>query len=144
MVTRVWCGCVFFTVNPQYNRTPLLIFFGYGDRYGVRRFSLVWDDVEMSCYYDKEKDGCALRFHECAIARPRDCSRAVHETFRMVLKILGKTAPPASVPSGTQHGDMVFAKREACNWQYLHACNGIVKPQARTTEHMHAFLQVLG
>ena len=106
--------------------------------------SLDWDDVEMTRCYDEEKEGNALRFHAFAANHPRACSRAVHETFRMVFEILGNAAPPANVPGGTQHLDLIAAKCEAGMWQYLHAYNGTVEPQARTTEHMHAFLQVLG
>ena len=98
----------------------------------------------MARYYDEEKEGNALRFHAFAAAHPRACSRAVHETFRMVLEILGNRAPPANVAGGTQHLDLIAAMCEAGMWQYLHAYNGTVEPQARTTEHMHAFLQVLG
>jgi hypothetical protein len=143
VATRVWCGCafVFFTLNPHDNKTPLLIVFGHGERFGFRRLSLDWDDAEMTRYYDAEKEGNALRFHDFAANHPRACSRAVHETFRMVLEILGNTAPPANVPGGTQHLDLIAAKCEAGMWQYVHAYNGTVEPQARTTEHMHAFFK---
>ena len=146
VATRVWCGCafVFFTLNPHDNKTPLLIVFGHGERYGFRRLSLDWDDEEMTRYYEAEKEGNALRFHDFAASHPRACSRAVHETFRMVLEILGSAAPPANVPGGTQHLDLIAAKCEAGMWQYVHAYNGTVEPQGRTTEHMHAFLQLLG
>ena len=98
----------------------------------------------MGRYYDTETAGNALRFQEFGATHPRARSRAVHESFRMVLGMLGNTAHPANVQGGTQHADMVSAKCEAGIWQYLHAYNGVIEPQARTREHMHAFLQVLG
>ena len=110
--------------------------------YGFRRLSLDWNDAEMARYYDEEKKGNALRFHKFAAAHPRACSRAVHETLRMVFEIFGNVASPANVPGGKQHWDLIAAKCEAGIWQYIQAYNGTVEPQARTTEHMHAFLHV--
>ena len=129
VATRVWCGCafVFFTLNPHDNKSPLLIVFGNGERYGFRRLSLDWNDATMSRYYAEHMGNTnALRFHKFAASHPRACSRAVHETFRMVLGILGNTAPAANVPGGIQHADMVAAKCEAGIWQHLQAYNGVI------------------
>ena len=62
----------------------------------------------------------------------------------MALGIMGNCKSPANVPGGKPHADLVAAKCEAGVWQYLHAYNGTVELQARTTEHMRAFLHVLG
>ena len=52
-------GEFFFTLNRHDSKSPLLIVFGHGERYGFRRLSLDWDEPEMQRYFDTEKAGNA-------------------------------------------------------------------------------------
>ena len=98
----------------------------------------------MSAYFEEVKRGNALRMHEFAASHPAAVSKTVHATFQLVLEHLANCCTPASLPEGSVHFDLIPASCEEGVFSYLSSFNGVVEPQVRTTEHMHAFYSVLG
>ena len=111
---RLWSGCslLFWTLNPHDIHTPLLVMF-IGDREEqLERISLDWDDEEMAQYYNRNRAGNPLRFHELAVAWPAAAAQCVHWTFEHTLTALFNVDRPANRKKTRQHIDGVPAKCE--------------------------------
>jgi len=143
---RIWNGCslLFFTLNPHDIHNPLLIHF-IGDRdKDLAQISLDWDDDDMTAYYNRVKQGNALRLHELATRWPAAAARCVHWTFQHTLQVLFNAAPPANAKPRMQHVDTIPACCEPGLLSYVAGYLGIVEPQMRLTEHLHMLIQILG
>ena len=82
--------------------------------------------------------------HELATQHPDAAARCVHWTFDQVLQILFSCAPAATVNSAAIHTDGIAARCEPGLANLVLSYLGIVEPQMRKAEHIHALLQVLG
>ena len=98
----------------------------------------------MATYYECVKKGNRHLLHEFASQYPAAAARCVHWTFDKVLQILFNCAPAANVNPSEVHTDGVAARCEPGLVSSLYSYLGIVEPQMRKTEHLHALLQVLG
>ena len=107
----------------------------------MEKISLDWDDEEMAQYYERNKAGNSLRFHELAATWPGAAAQCVHWTFQHTLTALFNAAPPANVKPLRQHIDGIPARCEPGLLAYLAGYSGIVEPQMRLTEHLHMLLQ---
>ncbi|MEC9032278.1 MAG: hypothetical protein VYB15_10375, partial [Planctomycetota bacterium] len=146
LAMRIWNGCsfVFFTLNPHDIKTPLLIVFVHPERLGIQKVSLDWGDEHMRAYYEEVSKDNPLRLHELAAQNPEAAAKCVHLTFRMTIEILMNCTPPANVKPHKMNLDLVPALCEAGMFTYLSGYLGVVEPQMRFTEHMHALLQIFG
>ena len=143
---HLWSGCslLFFTLNPHDIKNPLLLVFL--DHQGVhkQRISLDWNDEEMAAHYEQVKKGNRHKLHEFATQYPAAAARCVHWTFENTLEILFNCSPAANVRPAEMHTDGIFSRCDPGLVGHLSSFLGIVEPQMRQTEHLHALIQVLG
>ena len=131
-------------MNPHDIKNPLLLVFLGNQGIQVERISLDWDDTQMAAYYERVKKGNRHVLHEFATKYPAAAARCVHWTFDQMLQVLFNCAPAANVNAEAMHTDGIAARCEPGLANYLSSYLGIVEPQMRKTEHVHALLQVLG
>ena len=98
----------------------------------------------MKGFYAEARTGDALAFHRLAAQIPCAAAKAVHSTFRMTLEILFNCCAPANCKSKACFADGYPCKCEPGALGYLLGYLGVIEPQMRLTEHMHALMQVLG
>ena len=86
-VPCAWSGCslLFWTLNPHDIHTPLLVMFIEDREEQLERISLGWDDAQMAQYYNRNRAGNTLRFHELAVDSPGAAAQCVHWTFEHTL-----------------------------------------------------------
>jgi hypothetical protein len=143
---RIWngCSCLFFTINPHDNKSPLLIKFCNTEHEHVEELSLEWLYDDHAAWKERVTKGNPLRLHELAVECPDAAARCVHWTFENTIRYLFNCGPPANTKPKKQHMDTVPARCEPGTFAFISGYLGIVEPQMRFTEHLHMILQLLG
>ena len=138
---RIFNGCssLFFTLNPNDIRSPLMIGLVNAEHFHIEKFSLDLEDAETEAYFSRLLGSNPRKLHEMVAQDPLAATRCFHLTVRLVIDTLFNCTKP-----GEPFPDGIPAREVPGVFGYIAGYLGVVEPQMRKALHLHMLIQLHG